>query len=199
MFQDHCVIPYHYLLLSMQSIWAQQLYLEPTFKVEKAISVLEKESVSVIYLVPTMLYSFVSRLESEGKQISGRIKFILSGAKCSPELKERTKRVFPESSIFEFYGASELSFVTFLDDKGNEERPESVGKPFPGLEVFILKDKLTEAAIGEVGTLYVKSPFIFSGYVNDPAATEDVIRGDLATVGDLAYKDAQGLYNDCRP
>lgn len=168
------------------------LYLEQAFNAEKLISVLEKGADSVLYLVPTMLYSFVSRIESEGKQISGRIKFILSGAKCSPELKERTKRVFSESSLFEFYGASELSFVSFLDDKGNEERPKSVGKPFPGLELFILKENQTEASIGEIGTLYVKSPFVFSGYVNDPDAARVVIRGDLATVGDLAYKDAEG-------
>jgi acyl-CoA synthetase (AMP-forming)/AMP-acid ligase II len=56
----------------------------------------------------------------------------------------------------------------------------------------VLDEDGCEVATGEVGKLYASSPYVFSGYYEDPAATEAVTRDGHVTAGDLARRDDEG-------
>jgi long-chain acyl-CoA synthetase len=167
-------------------------YLTENFQPAHALELLENEPITVLYAVPTMLYALANEYRKHNKQNDRLNKILSSGAKWPAEQKQLVKSVFVRAKRYEFYGASELSFVTYLDEEGNRKRPESVGIPFPNVEIFILREDGTEADVGEIGTLYVKSNLVFSGYVNEHEALQEVFCGDLATVGDLAFWDEEG-------
>jgi len=48
--------------------------------------------------------------------------------------------------------------------------------------------------VGEVGILYVKSPFLLDEYLNNPEATRAATHEGYFTVGDMARVDEDGFY-----
>lgn len=163
------------------------LHIQTAFSAEAAAKTLQTEPITVMYAVPTMLYAIAQAYGDKQNPVLRSI--LCSGAKWPAEQKELLHAVFPNARRFEFYGASELSFITYIDEAGSLQKPDSVGIPFPEVELFILRADGTEADTGEVGELHVKSPLVFSGYVH---GTEDVFRGEYATVGDLGFRDLDG-------
>ncbi|MBU5354501.1 AMP-binding protein [Paenibacillus barcinonensis] len=169
-------------------------HLTRKFRAESVLETLTAHPVTNLYLVPTMfeaLYKAFTASYSVASLPSVR-SLITSGDKWSPESKRKVTEMFENAGLYEFYGASELSFVTVLDPEGNRYKPDSIGKPFAGVQVSIRKADHTEAAEGTVGQLFVKSPMVFSGYYGSVQETSQVLHGEWATVGDLATRDSEG-------
>jgi long-chain acyl-CoA synthetase len=82
--------------------------------------------------------------------------------------------------LIEGYGLTEGGIVSL--NPIDRPKPGSIGKPLPGIEVRIAED----------GELLVKSPSVFSGYLNDPATTAEVLRDGWLHTGDIAHQDSEG-------
>ncbi len=75
-----------------------------------------------------------------------------------------------------------------VDDRGFV----SVGKPFPGVDVAILRGG-ERAPAGVAGEIAIRSPANTAGYWRNPEATAKLFwRGDYLLTGDLGYFDAAG-------
>jgi long-chain acyl-CoA synthetase len=112
-------------------------------------------------------------------KLGGRLKFAISGA--APLGKELA--LFFEAlgmPLIEGYGLTEGG-VTMMNPV-DAIKPGSIGKPLPGIELKIAED----------GELLIRSSTLFSGYYNDPAATELVLRDGWLYTGDVAEIDADG-------
>ena len=79
------------------------------------------------------------------------------------------KAVYPVSCCYLYYGASELSYVTWLTDREMNDNPSCIGKPFPGVDVTLCN-----------GEIYVDTPYSAIG-----------ITGPYS-VGDTGYMDRDG-------
>lgn len=121
-------------------------------------------------MVPTMVYA----LAQEGNASSKLDKIIVSGAKWQRENRAQVKRVFVEAQLFEFYGASELSFVSYINHSLVDEQQAGVGKLFPSVRVHVEED----------GELFVRSPFLFAGYVGEEPIGPSFSVGDLGRIDD---------------
>ncbi|WP_134701770.1 AMP-binding protein [Ammoniphilus sp. YIM 78166] len=165
------------------------------FTPSKCIAAITQWKVSVLYMVPTMFEAINLELKDPRKQLEGNdIRAILSaGAKWSPESKRRVAQWFPQGDLYEFYGASELSFVAVIDLEGNKKKPDSVGRPFYRVEVSIRDEQGQDVPIGVVGKLFVRSDYLFAGYYDNEAETQQVLVADgWATVHDMARQDHEG-------
>lgn len=167
----------------------QTVHIMRKFVPVQVLSSIRIENISVMYTVPTMLES----LYKENKVIESELKIISSGAKWEAEAKEKMKNVFPYAKRYEFYGASELSFVTALVDEESERKPNSVGKPCHNVQVRICNEAGEEVQTGEIGTVYVKSDQFFMGYVSDGAIIPQLSEGGWMTVQDVGYQDEEGF------
>ncbi|MBE7101480.1 AMP-binding protein [Bacillus cereus] len=167
----------------------QTVHVMRKFIPDQVLNKLETENISVMYTVPTMLES----LYKEHRIIEDEMKIISSGAKWEAEAKEKIKRIFPYAKKYEFYGASELSFVTALVDEESERRPNSVGKPCHNVQVRICNEAGEEVQLGEIGTVYVKSDQFFMGYILDGVLVPDLSEDGWMTVRDVGYKDEEGF------
>src|SRR5260370_42259337 len=77
-------------------------------------------------------------------------------------------------------------------------KPGSCGRVAPGVELAILDDEGRPVQAGTPGELYVRRyPGMFDGYYKDAAATQAAQRGERASVGDVAYMDAEGFVYIC--
>lgn len=104
--------------------------------------------------------------------------------------------------VVDSFGSSEFAVVVMREDG---TPPGSIGKGYPGVSVYH-SETVTECApavfdehgalanfddaVGELVNTYGVGGF--TGYYNDPAATDERMRHGMYWSGDLAYRDADG-------
>ncbi|WP_163536424.1 AMP-binding protein [Gracilibacillus sp. YIM 98692] len=164
------------------------VYLLRKFSAGNVMRCIDKYPISVVYVVPTMIQALLKENYLSEKKVA----FISTGAKLLPSVKKLFRRSFSNAVIHEFYGASELSFVSVIKNDDEEKYDVSVGRPFHNVVVSIRKEDGEEAEVGQEGLLYVKSNMLFDGYLHNPLETKEVLTGDWATVNDIAKVDEHG-------
>lgn len=106
-------------------------------------------AIDLAYATPAQL-----RLILEASSAPLGLKVLLvGGSKLDPALRAALMARAPGLRIHEFYGAAEASFVTLA---GPDTPEDSVGRPYPGVEIRIEDEIL------------VRSPYLFTGYASDP-------------------------------
>ena len=82
------------------------------FDVGDAHAAVSHDGITRLVLVPTMLRLLSERGLSGGVDASGIRTIICAGSKLDARTLEAARRWAPNATIFEYYGASELSFVS---------------------------------------------------------------------------------------
>jgi long-chain acyl-CoA synthetase len=112
-------------------------------------------------------------------RFGGRIQVAASGAApLSKDLAEFYEAV--GMPLIEGYGLTEGGVVSL--NPLDRPKPGSIGKPLPGVEVRFADD----------GELLVKSACLFTGYLNDPETSAQVLAGGWLHTGDIAHADDEG-------
>ena len=148
------------------------------------------DGITRLVLVPTMLRLLSERGLSGGVDASGVRSIICAGSKLDARTLEAARRWAPNATLFEYYGASELSFVSGLGlAPGQIPSPggSGIGRPFPGVEVLIMNDDGGILPDGVDGNICVRSGLVSNGYLwgDDGQALRRF--GDWYTVGDQGY------------
>lgn len=96
----------------------------------------------------------------------------------------------------ERYGSTE-SLITLSTRVDGDRRPGWVGSPLDGVQTrLVAEDGSPVPHDGEtIGRLKVSAPTLFSGYLNRPEATAEVLGDDgWYRTGDVAVVDAEGMH-----
>jgi len=147
--------------------------------------------ITTVYVVPTM----IEALLKEGIQVDLAMKILSSGAKWTEKSKIEFRHLFPAMTIYEFFGASELSFITVLSDRDGVHKAKTVGKPCYGVELQIRRPNQELAKPNETGKIYVKSKYLINGYFEENERTIYSIQDNdgWATVHDMGFIDEDGF------
>ena len=168
------------------------------FQSDRVFQSLKDMSATVLVVVPSMLDVIVEDAVTRKLTNISVDRIITAGSKLSPQLQEAVRTAFPNATTLEYYGASELSFVSVAREADGCP-PTSVGRAFSGVEVRVLTDAGTPAAAGQVGSIWVKSAMVSQGYVGPTDGSGFRTDNSWATVGDLGHFDDKGfLYLDGR-
>jgi long-chain-fatty-acid--[acyl-carrier-protein] ligase len=123
------------------------------------------------------------------------LRLIFVGAeKCPPDLFDEARRVVPGAELAEGYGVTECSPVIAANRPG-ANRPGSVGRPLPGVEVCVTDLETGEVRpAGRMGMVQVSGPSVFPGYLGDEASPFVERQGGRWYItGDLAEIDPDGF------
>lgn len=191
---QHCMAPGP--LVHSLSLFAlmQSLYFGATFHLVEqfhADEVLERCTAvpdMILFVVPTMIESLLQQANPGRASIQA---LISSGGKWSEQSKQKCREVFEQSRLYEYYGSSEASYISYMDVY-ETSRPGSVGRPFPGVELSIRNEQDQEVPAGETGQLYVRSGMVFRGYYRLDEETAAVFQDGWLTTGDYMSVDQDG-------
>ena len=170
---------------------AATLFLRPHFDAEDALETLSHKRINSVFMVPTMIRRVLDLPDDLHRRCpTPQLRALVSGAAPFPRaLRQRAIDRFGASTVHDFYGATEMGWVTLINGEEMAERPGSVGRPLAGQEVRILDEDGADVPRGGVGKIYVRNQHAMSGYLHDRLASEEIRLGDWVTVDDLGYLD----------
>jgi acyl-CoA synthetase (AMP-forming)/AMP-acid ligase II len=168
------------------------------FDAKQALQVLEAERATIAYPVfPTITTALITHPDFAGRDLSS-IRVVIDVGPA--DLLRRYIAAIPQAIHVNCYGLTEATGVPFYSElsDSDEERLESCGRPFTGVEVRIVDPETGEdAPTGEAGEIWLRGPCNFEGYYNDPDRTDEVFagggwlktgdRGKLKPSGHLCY------------
>jgi acyl-CoA synthetase (AMP-forming)/AMP-acid ligase II len=167
----------------------------PHFDPELALRTIERERITSALMVPTMYSRLVAvPPETLRRYDTSSLKWLMSGAAPLPtELARRVEDAFGPI-LYNFYGATETGTVTIALPGEHTARPGTIGRAIPGNDIKLFGPDGKEVPEGQVGELYVKNAMLMDGYFGNQKATDDATKQGMISVGDLAWRDADGYY-----
>jgi long-chain acyl-CoA synthetase len=118
---------------------------------------------------------------------------ISGGAPLPVEVFNEFTRKFP-FPLREGYGPTESSPVATVNPIYGINKPGSIGKPIPNVELSIRDDDGKELPVGEIGEICIRGGNVMLGYWHQPEETAKVLRDGWLYTGDVGYRDAEGYY-----
>ncbi|MDQ3242186.1 MAG: AMP-binding protein, partial [Gemmatimonadota bacterium] len=157
---------------------------------------LAEERCTVALTVPTQLVMMRGSARW-GMELPELRYFISGGAPCSPSLSAEVRAA--GYTLREGYGLTECGPNCFaISDEEAIANSGSVGRPVPFLEMRLVGEDGRDVAAGDPGELLLRGPQMFGGYLHDAERTDEAIAdGGWLRTGDLAIRDAAGLYSIC--
>lgn len=119
---------------------------------------------------------------------------LVSGSAALPAPVQQRLRELTGHTVIERYGMTETMITTAVP-AGTVDKAGTVGPPLAGVELQVV-DEHGEPVPGDgtaMGEIRVRTPAMFSGYLDDPDATGASFRDGWFVTGDTATVDADGF------
>jgi fatty-acyl-CoA synthase len=173
-------------------------FIEQKFDPQGVLAHLEKNRITLTFMVPTMIYRVMDQIQGREYDFSS-LRTILYGA--APITVERLKQgleIF--GPVFtQLFGQSEApNFITRLKksdhtmDPSFEKRLRSCGQPVAMSEVKIVDEKGNEVPRGEEGEIIARTPYNMIGYHKEPEKTAETLKDGWLHTGDVGMMDEDG-------
>lgn len=173
---------------------AATIELAPRFDAEATLRTLSSHRIHSVFLVPTMLRRILELPESIHRAAPAKdLRAVVVGSSEFPdELRRAAIARFGARVIFDFYGATELGWLTLIRGDEMLARPGSVGRALSGQQLRILDENDRQVPPRTPGVIAVRNAQTMVGYARDPGATREAQRGGWWTVKDLGWLDEDG-------
>lgn len=166
--------------------------IDDKFEPIRVLEMIEREKITCLSLVPTMLLAIKNTPEIDKYNTSSIWHCETGGSPVpTPIIEFYQKRGIP---IVAGYGMTEANgIITILDEENYSRKIGSVGKPFMHIEVRIVDDNDNDVPRDQAGELLVRGPNVMKGYWNRLEATREVLTGGWYYSGDIARMDEEGF------
>jgi acyl-CoA synthetase (AMP-forming)/AMP-acid ligase II len=186
---------YGQVVLMAAALWhGATLVTMPRFDLEDFLRILQEQRITQAFLVPPIVLALAKHPMVDKYDLSS-LSFIMSGAAPLDASLERACAVRLACDVMQGWGLTETSPVLTTNAGAPQgPRPGSVGVLLPNTELRVV-DPATDADLGrnDTGELVARGPQVMKGYLNNPAATAEMLDADgWLRTGDLGHVDDDG-------
>lgn len=172
------------------------VFVQREFQPRLTLRALSNHGITHIWLAPHMLRFLVAASATEPVPLPALREILFGASPIIRELLDDAVRVFG-CALRNVYGMTEAggTFCTWRWDGTDATRDvplTSSGRAVPGIRVDIHGPDGLSAPLGQTGEIVVGAAGRMTGYVADPAATNQVIVDGWVRTGDLGLMDEQG-------
>jgi long-chain acyl-CoA synthetase len=146
-----------------------------------ALELIGREGITVAGLPPTVIRMLLPEMRANPARLASLRMIVVSTEAFPAPLMREVAALLPRTQLHAVYGMSEAA-VTSASLAEQLERPGTVGKPLPGVEVKLEKEEL----------LVRGNDAVMRCYFNRPEANSEAFRDGWFHTGDLARVDADG-------
>lgn len=171
------------------------MVLRDRFEPVEFLDAVAHQGITSAPLVPTLMVRLAKLEDAEfSRRDLSSLRWIThTAAPCPPWAKKRLIQMLGPV-VVEFYGSSEGTGPVVCTSEEWLDRPGTVGRPAPMLQVSVVDDNGQDLPAGEVGTLFFRradGPPEYHGAPEKTAASR--LPDGRFTVGDLGYVDEDGF------
>ncbi|WP_263833046.1 AMP-binding protein [Sulfurospirillum oryzae] len=168
-----------------------------------------------VTVLPLMPPHITQMFESDPKRIPNakllaNVRIVTSsGGKITSKMIADIEERYPSAKFYSMHGLTEAFRSTYLDPAQLKIRPNSIGKPIPGVEIHVINEQGFECQPREIGELIHRGGYIYKGYWKSKEDTQKRyksisildkvvnLEGDLTdeivvASGDFVYRDEEG-------
>ena len=160
---------------------------------QKLIEWIDKSKVTLIHMVPSLLKVLLNGLNNPDYFKS--LKYILLAGEMlkGNDIKLFLKQFKDRIQLVNLYGPTETTLAKFffkIKESDIDKVIIPVGRPLPQTEALVLDSNLNFCLEGSIGEVYIRTPFISSGYYQDKESSQKVfIRNPFSNnPQDIIYK-----------
>lgn len=159
---------------------------------------IQREKISIIHFVPSMLTLFLEYIDKYGstKSVDTIRRVSCSGEAILTDHVNKFKKVMNKNrrvELYNLYGPTEATVeVSIFDCLNNKHDFVPIGKPIDNVELYVLDKSGEVLPPGTTGELFIGGVCLARGYFNKPDLTDDkfkinpVLGKRLYSTGDLA-------------
>jgi 2-furoate---CoA ligase len=168
----------------------------PRYDAGRALSLIQSENITNLYLVPTLYHDLVHAPEFASTDVSSVRKLGFAGASMTDGLLKTLNNAFRPDLFVNHYGSSEI--YTFTVDQNAPAKPGSAGKAGINQEIRVVKLNAVSAtdfaAPDEEGEVIARlaGDESFEGYWRRPDADAKALREGWYFTGDTGFVDRDG-------
>ena len=142
---------------------------------EEMLQLLAREHVTRIVLVPSLLRTLLDRAPNLERRVPKLKLWTCSGEVLPVDLAKRFQEAFPEATLLNIYGSSEVAAdVTYHEvAKGETTSSIAIGKPISNTQIYLVDEYGEPAALGMRGQIFVGGDNLAHGYLNRPELTAE--------------------------
>ncbi len=138
---------------------------------------LDVEQVEVLHCVPSVFRAMINH-GLNSRYFEAMKCIVMTGEPLYPADVKRWMDVFGERiKLFNIYGTTETSLSKFAYEVKPEDVERSsipVGKPIKGAAMMLMDQSGQPCAVGDVGEIYIRTPYRSFGYYGAPELTKEV-------------------------
>lgn len=170
--------------------------LQEEFDAARVLKAVAEHGITRTFMATAHLYAALEYTKMHKPDIHTLSTLIYTGVAAAPARLEEAIEVFGPI-LFQVYGSAEAGRISIMlpGEHRAAHLRSSAGRRFPEIEVKVCDQADGDGAqlpVGEVGELWVRSPMLMDGYLDDPASSTRVLRGGWYLTGDIATVDEQG-------
>lgn len=154
-----------------------------------------RHRITGVAMTPPSLHTMLASLRDEPGALDSLRALVVTGSAASVDLLAAAVDDLGPV-VWQGYGQAESGMISLLTPEEIAEAADaalaSVGKPLPDVEISVRGDDGREVVRGEVGELYVRSPYGMAAYWEDPEETQAVLTNGWLRTRDLGCLDADG-------
>ncbi len=169
------------------------------FDAKEAVDLIERERITVLSCVPTVVRLLLPEIERRPEAVSSLRLITATGEVFPVELKDRLSAAATHIGLYTYYAGTETGTVTALHPHEQDRHSDSMGRLVPGVEVRIVNQDMEDVDDGDAGEMLVRcgapgSFTIMRAYLDLPEATAEAFVGDWLRSGDIVRRDKDGYF-----
>ena len=167
--------------------------LRDSYDAVDTLAMIESERITDLFLVEPQLFELMDHPDLSRTNLQSLRTVTHVGASAPPTLRIRAQQRLGRV-IAHTYGASEAGLISMLTapDTLTDDRFTCAGRVLPGVEVRLRRENGSLAAVGETGSIEVRSPAMAQGYRNRSDLEAENFQDGWYRAYDVGRVDAEG-------